>query len=42
MVDNFGLVEIDWEAKPEPRVTFKALGLDGKVVFEYKIVIERR
>jgi len=41
VVDNFGLVEINWDANPGPQVTFKAVGLDGKVVFEYKILIER-
>jgi alkaline phosphatase D len=31
---NFGLVEIDWEAKPVPRMLFKAIGLNGGVAFE--------
>jgi alkaline phosphatase D len=33
--DNFGMVEIDWDAKPTPRITLKAVGLDGKAVFEH-------
>ena len=34
---NFGLIEIDWEAKPSPQVTLKAIGIDGSVAFEQKV-----
>lgn len=37
---NFGLVEIDWEAQPAPRVTLKAIGLDGKSVIKHEIGLE--
>lgn len=37
---NFGLVEIDWEAQPAPRVTLKAIGLDGTPVIERQIGLE--
>ncbi len=37
---NFGLVEIDWEAKSAPRVTLKAVGLDGATAFEHEISID--
>jgi alkaline phosphatase D len=37
---NFGLVEIDWEAQPAPRVTLKAIGLDGTPVIEHQIGLE--
>ena len=38
---NFGLVEIDWEAKPVPVITLKAIGLDGEAVFEHRISLEQ-
>jgi alkaline phosphatase D len=34
---NFGLVEIDWEAK---EVTLKAVGLDGGAAFEYHVPLD--
>jgi alkaline phosphatase D len=37
---NFGLVEIDWGAQPAPRVTLKAIGLDGTPVIEHQIGLE--
>jgi len=37
---NFGLVEIDWEAKPAPQVTLKAVGLDGSAAFEHRVSLD--
>jgi alkaline phosphatase D len=37
---NFGLVEIDWEAKPAPLVTLKAVGLDGAAAFEHRVSLD--
>jgi alkaline phosphatase D len=37
---NFGLIEIDWETQPAPRVTLKAIGLDGTPVIERQIGLE--
>ena len=34
---NFGLVEIDWEAKPSPMVALKVIGIDGEAVIEHGI-----
>jgi len=34
---NFGMVVINWQAQPSPQVTLKAIGLDGKSVFEHQI-----
>ena len=34
---NFGMVVINWQAQPSPQVTLKAIGLDGKLVFEHQI-----
>jgi alkaline phosphatase D len=34
---NYGLVEIDWEAKPELQVTLKTIGLDETTAFEHQI-----
>lgn len=31
---NFGLIEIDWEARPAPQIALKAIGADGSVAFE--------
>ena len=33
---SFGVVEIDWQAKPSPVISLKAIGLIGQVVFEYR------
>jgi alkaline phosphatase D len=38
---NFGLVEIDWEALPGPRVGLKIIGLDGSPAFEYELALDR-
>jgi alkaline phosphatase D len=38
---NFGLVDIDWEAEPEPMITLKAIGLDGNAVFEHQISLDQ-
>jgi alkaline phosphatase D len=32
---HFGLVEIDWEARPSPRLTLRALDVSGDVAFEH-------
>ena len=34
---NFGLVEIDWDAAPAPRITLKSIGLDGQHGFEINL-----
>lgn len=34
---NFGLVEIDWKAKPSLLVTLKVIGADGSTAFEHRI-----
>jgi hypothetical protein len=34
---NFGLVEIDWDVRPEPKITLKAIGLDGATAFEHQV-----
>lgn len=31
---NFGLVEIDWDARPAPAITLKAIGPDGTAAFQ--------
>ena len=38
---NFGFVEIDWSAKPAPRVELKAIGLDGKVDFNHSVTLDQ-
>jgi alkaline phosphatase D len=40
VVDNFGLVEIDWDTKLAPQVTFKAIGLDGSTAFDHQINLD--
>lgn len=34
---NFGLVEIDWHAKPAPALTLKAMGEDGRAGFSHRV-----
>ena len=34
---NFGLIEVDWNAAPEPLVHLKALGVDGAVGLHYQV-----
>ena len=34
---NFGLVEIDWDAKPGPVIRLSALGVGGQTGFEYAV-----
>lgn len=34
---NFGMVEIDWDAKPSPGVRMVAIDINGDVVFEHKL-----
>ena len=31
---NFGVVEIDWDARPSPVIAMKAIGVDGSVAFQ--------
>jgi len=35
--DNFGLIEIDWQAQPSPLITLKIVGLDGSSVIEHQV-----
>jgi hypothetical protein len=35
--NNFGLVEIDWEAKPSPLIIFKVIDADGGTAFAHQI-----
>lgn len=35
---NFGIVEIDWDAKPSAQVKLLAKNLQGKTVIEYKVL----
>jgi len=34
---NFGVVEIDWAARPSPTVTLKAIDVGGRVAFEHVV-----
>lgn len=38
--ENFGLVEIDWDVRPHPVITFKAIGADGSVAFEHQLTLD--
>jgi len=31
---NFGLIDIDWDARPAPQIALNAIGADGSVAFE--------
>jgi len=35
--NNFGLVEIDWQAKPAVTITLKTIALDGATAFEHRV-----
>jgi len=37
--NNFGLMEIEWEAKPSPLITLKVIGADGSTAFEHQITL---
>ena len=37
---NFGLVEIDWDAKPFPQITFKSIDEIGTKTFEYSFSLQ--
>jgi len=37
---NFGLVEIDWDAKPSPLVTMRVVGVDGRTAFEEAVTMD--
>ncbi len=41
MKPNFGLVEIDWEARPAPLIRLKAIGADGSVAFQETLSLGR-
>ena len=38
--DNFGMVEIDWQSKPSPLISLKAITLAGQVAFEHRIALK--
>jgi alkaline phosphatase D len=38
---NFGLVEIDWNARPAPNIALKAIGADGSLAFQETLSLER-
>ena len=38
---NFGLVEIDWSAKPSTLITLNAVAFDGSTVFSHRISINQ-
>ncbi len=38
---NFGFVEIDWSARPGPRIALKALDADGTTAFEHVIQLDQ-
>ncbi len=38
--DNFGLVDINWEADPSPLISLKVINLQGSVVFEHRISLD--
>jgi alkaline phosphatase D len=37
---NFGIVEIDWDAKPAPVITLKAIGADGSTGFMHTVNLD--
>lgn len=37
---NFGLIEIDWEAKPGPMLTLDAIDINVRPAFEYQIPLD--
>ena len=37
---NFGFIEIDWDAEPSPVISLQIIGLEGSVVYEYRILLE--
>lgn len=38
-MDNFGLVEVDWEAQPSPSIRLAVVGDDGQVAFEHSLLL---
>jgi alkaline phosphatase D len=34
---NFGLIEIDWAAKPSPKIELQAVGSEGSTLFDYRV-----
>jgi alkaline phosphatase D len=41
IVHNFGLVEIDWNAKPSPAITLSAMGEDGSTGFTHTVSLNK-
>jgi alkaline phosphatase D len=39
---NFGLVEIDWEARPGPEIALRAIDADGRVAFDQRLSLGDR
>ena len=39
-VPNFGLVEIDWDAKPFAVILLEAIGADGAIALEHRITLD--
>jgi alkaline phosphatase D len=37
---NFGLIEINWDANPQPLITFRAISVEGQVGFQQQISLE--
>jgi alkaline phosphatase D len=37
--ENFGLIEIDWDATPSARIWLRIIGTDGAVAFEHSIAL---
>ncbi len=38
--DNFGLVKIDWEAKPSPTIAVMVIGIDGSSHMHFEISLD--
>ena len=38
---NFGMVEIDWDAKPSPAIAFKAIGENGAIGFSHRLSLDQ-
>jgi alkaline phosphatase D len=37
---NFGVVDIDWDGEPSPVISLQTIGLEGSVVYGYRILLE--
>lgn len=38
---NFGIVEIDWDAKPAPVINLAAMNINGEAVFEHRLPLSQ-